>query len=246
MGTEADWDSLLVWPRRLGYQCPLVKISGLTLLAVLLTVFAAAYAGVPEGYEIGEETRSPDGRYALLYPDRGAVNAAKDGEEPPNLLVQLAPFKILTEIRPGVPQGATMEVFAEWSGPSTVAIHQFRKWGLAGLWVYELDGDRVARVHSVLDETRKIFRKDIRERLLKKYPQEAETIIFVSDEGGENPAPDFAFRGRKLDLNLFADNKPNLAPGPHWTARLKATWDLDTGRFEKIDFRPGEIEVRNP
>ena len=44
-------------------------------------------------------------------------------------------------------------------------------------------------------------------------------------------------------LNLYADNKPNRAPGPDWTAQLHAVWNLDTGKFEHVDFRPGEITV---
>ncbi len=207
------------------------------LLAVLVT---SVSAGVPDGYEIGEKSLSPDGRYALLYPDR----SAPPDQEPPNLLVQLDPYKVLAEIRPGVPQGATMEVFAEWNGNTTVAIHQFRRWGLTGLWVYELEGDKVTRVHPVLDEARKIFLQDIRKRLLEKFPTETETIIFISSEDAESP--DFVFRGRKLDLNLSADNKPNLAPGPHWTARMRATWDLDAGKFERVEFLPGAITEQRP
>lgn len=213
--------------------------SGTALAFLLAAWITTAWAGLPDGYEMGEETRSPDGRYALLYPDRNVADKA-----PPNLLVQLDPYKVLAEIRPGVPQGATMEVSAEWSGNSTVAIPQYRQWGLTGLWVYELEGDKVTRVHPVLDEARKIFRRDIQERLLKKYPQEAETILFVSGEDAASRSADFTFRGRKLTLDLFADNKPNLAPGPHWTARLKAVWNLDSGKFEEIEFLPGKIEVR--
>lgn len=209
-------------------------------IAALLCLFApAARAGIPDGYEIGEDTASPDGRYALLYPTSGS-----NAKDPPNLLVQLKPYKVLAEIRPGVPKGATMDVFTTWSGNDTVAIHQFRKWGLVGLWVYELESDKVKRVHPVLDEARKIFRKDFRERFLKKYPKEEETIIFVSSEGEENPVPEFEFKGRKLRLNLYADNKPNLAPGPHWSATLKGAWNLDTGKLENVEFQPGKIEIR--
>jgi hypothetical protein len=49
-----------------------------------------------------------------------------------------------------------------------------------------------------------------------------------------------------LLLNISAENKPNLAPGPVWSAQLHAIWDLDRGKFEKVDFEPGEIRVRKP
>jgi hypothetical protein len=208
------------------------------LLAIFLLTGSLVAADLPVGYELHEDTRSPDGRYALLYPD------GSDGKERPNLLVQVKPYKVLAEIRPGVPRGATMDVFPTWHGNSTVAIHQFRQWGLAGLWVYELDGDTVKRVHPVLEEARKFFQKDFQNRVLKKYPKEPETIILVSGEGEEDPVPEFEFKGRKLVLHLFAANKPNLAPGVHWSATLKGAWDLDAGKLEKVRLTPGKVEVR--
>jgi len=208
------------------------------LLLSFLLAGSLCAADLPEGYELPEDTQSPDGRYALLYPE------GSSDKNPPNLLVQLKPYKVLAEIRPGVPRGATLEVFTTWSGNETVAVHQFRKWGLVGLWVYELDGDKVKRVHPVLEEVRKVFRKDFQERVRKKYPKEEETIIFVSGEGEENPVPEFEFKGRKLALNFFADNKPNLAPGVHWNATLKADWNLDTGKLENSKLTPGVVEIR--
>lgn len=209
------------------------------LLAIfLLLAVSLVAADIPEGYELYDDARSPNGDYALLYPDRSSE------KEPPNLLVQLKPYKVLAEIRPGVPRGATMDVFPTWSGNNTVAIRQFRKWGLVGLWVYELEGDKVKRVHPVLDEVRKVFKKDFADRVRKKYPKEQETIIFVSGEGEEDPVPAFEFKGRKLILNFFADNKPNLAPGVHWNATFAGEWNLDTGKLENAKLTPGELEMR--
>jgi N-acetylmuramoyl-L-alanine amidase len=31
---------------------------------------------------------------------------------------------------------------------------------------------------------------------------------------------------------------------PHWTASLHAVWNLDKVDFDKVDFRPGPIELR--
>ena len=42
-------------------------------------------ADIPEGYEIGEKSLSPNGRFAILYPIRGYGSA----ELPPNPLVCL-------------------------------------------------------------------------------------------------------------------------------------------------------------
>ena len=93
---------------------------------------------------------------------------------------------------------------------------------------------------------RKIFERDIRSRLLKKYPKEADTVIITSGESKSSRRPDFKFDGRKVLIYLEADNKPNLAPGPIWGAELDAVWNLDTGKFEKIDLHPEEIGFRKP
>ena len=95
-----------------------------------------------------------------------------------------------------------------------------------------------------MNEAKKYFQRDMRVRFLKKYPKELETIIFLSGEEKPKQHPDFTFKKRKLLLYLAADNSPNLAGGgPHWTAELNATWNLDTGKFDNVDFRPGKIEV---
>jgi hypothetical protein len=201
---------------------------------VLLGLCAAtAWGGLPEGYEVGEDTVSPDGRHALLFPTAG---------ERPNLLVQREPFRILAEITPGAPLGATLGVGATWQGNDTVAIHQSHRWGLTGLQVFELRGSDPPRVHRILEEARKLFRADFRKRLQSRFPDEPETIVFVAEES----APAFTFAGRTLHLRLAADNKPNLAPGPHWTAFLTATWNLDTGKWDTATLTPGPIEVRAP
>jgi len=208
-------------------------------LSLLLLGLIARGGEIPAGYEVGEGSASPSGRFAVLYPKRD--QPLPSGDYPPNLLVQLEPYRVITQVgSTGLPQNVTTELGAEWSGEDLVAISEVRKWGLLQLSVYELAGGELKRVHPVGAEARKIFEKDLRARLLKKYPKEGEYFAWVSEES----APDFAFEGRTLRLHLFADNKPNLAGGPHWTARLKAVWNFDTGKFNQIDFQPGKIEIR--
>lgn len=194
---------------------------------------------LPAGYELGEDTVSPDGRFGVLYP-LGETVLAK-GEYPPNLLVQLRPYVELAKVGSlGLPLSATTSLDAQWSGNDLLAVLESRKWGLLRLWVYEFADGKVKRVHPIGEEARKIFVKDLKERFLKKYPKEDDYFAWVEREDD----PDFKFAGRKVQLHLSADNKPNLAAGPHWTAELRAVWNLGTGKFEKVDFRPGKITVR--
>ncbi len=71
-------------------------------------------ADIPEGYEIGEKSLSPNGRFAILYPIRGDDTA----ELPPNLLVCLKPYSVLTRIgtEGGRWQGARGQPLAKWNG----------------------------------------------------------------------------------------------------------------------------------
>jgi hypothetical protein len=216
---------------------------------------------IPKGYEIGEnepserpvigleknhereKVISPDGRFAVLCPVQGTEGA--NDKYPPNLLVRLKPYAVIATVeKDGLPQNVTTSLNATWNGNSMVAIWEYRRWGIIDLNVYEIENDKLKRVEHVMDEAKKYFRRDIRARLLKKYPQESETIIFLSCDNKPTRSPDFKFDGHKLLLDLAADNKPNLAGGPHWTAELHAIWNLDTAKFDKVDFRPGKIEVR--
>jgi hypothetical protein len=88
----------------------------------------------------------------------------------------------------------------------------------------------------------KYFDRDFKARFLGKYPAE-DSYTFVSDE---DRAKEIEFNDQKLILNIFAENKPNLATVPVWSAKLHALWDLDEARFNKVDFKPGRISVRKP
>lgn len=199
-------------------------------------------AEVPKGYEIGEESVSPDGRFAILYP----VQEESYANLPPNLLVRLKPYSVLAKLgdEEGRPEGARDEPKAMWSGNSVAAIWIARKWGMDALAIYEIENDKVKRVQPVWREVRKYFERDFRQRFLKKYPKENDGFHFVSDVNEALGVQALEFKGRKLSVNLFADNSPNLASGPHWTAEFHAVWNVDTAKFEEVDFRPGEIEVR--
>lgn len=200
-------------------------------------------AGIPKGYVVGTESVSPNGRFAILYPVRGE----NDADLPPNLLVCLAPYAVLTRIgtEGGHWEGARGQPLAKWNGNSVVAIWWAQKWGIEDLAIYEIEKDEIKRIQPVWRQVRLLFDRDFRERFLKEYPDEKGSgVIFVSQNDVTAGKPEFEFKGHKLLLNLFADNKPNLSTTPHWTASLQAVWNLDTADFDKVDFQPGPIELR--
>jgi hypothetical protein len=200
-------------------------------------------AEIPKGYEVGEKSVSPNGRFAILYP----IRSDDDADLPPNLFVCLKPYSVLTRIgtEGGRWQGARDEPLAKWNGNSLVAIWVARKWGMEDLAIYEIEADEIKRIQPVWRQVRLLFDRDFKERFLKYYPDEKGSgVIFVSQADVSGSKSEFEFKGRKLFLNLFADNKPNLSTTPHWTASLHAVWNLDKVDFDKVDFRPGPIELR--
>ena len=200
-------------------------------------------ANIPEGYEIGEKSLSPNGRFAILYPILGDDSA----KLPPNLLVCLKPYSVLTRLgtEGGRWQGARGQPLAKWNGNSMVAIWFAARWGIEDLAIYEIKPDEIKRIQPVWRAVYALFDRDFRRRFLSKYPDEKGSgISFVSKSEGPDSQPEFEFKGHKMLLNLFADNKPNLSVTPHWTASLHAVWNLDTAELEKVDFRPGPIELR--
>jgi hypothetical protein len=204
-----------------------------------------ATAEIPKGYETGDDTISPDWRFAILYPLQETYDEKND-KYLPNLLVRLKPYAVLATVeKDGLPRNVTTSLNAQWNGNLEVAIWEYRRWGIVDLNVYQIENDKVKRVEAVWGEARQIFQRDFKRRFLKKYPKENDSFIIVSEHGQQEGRGDFQFKGRQLILDLSADNKPNLAPGPHWTAQLHAIWNLDTAKFDQVDFRPGKIDI-NP
>ena len=135
-------------------------------------------ADIPKGYEVGEKSLSPNGRFAILYPVRGDDSA----ELPPNLLVCLKPYSVLTRIgtEGGRRQGERDQPVAKWNGNSIVAIWTAARWGMKDLAIYEIEADEIKRIQPVWRRVWLLFDRDFRERFLSKYPDEKGSgVIFV-------------------------------------------------------------------
>src|SRR4029450_8249467 len=104
-------------------------------------------AGVPKGYVMGTESVSPNGRFAILYPVRGD----NDADLPPNLLVCLAPYAVVTRIgtEGGRWEGARGQPLARWYGNSFVAIWVAGRWGMEDLAIYEIEKDQIKQIQPV-------------------------------------------------------------------------------------------------
>ena len=233
-----------------------VLISSLMITTAVVTLICAQeegaspteeakrYPEVPKQYEVGEDTISPNGRFAILYPVRD--ENSNEGPAFSNVLVRLKPYEVVKELdvdpawkdMHGSPR-------AKWGGNQFVAIWREMKWGNEDLVVYELANDKIKREEKkIWSDVVKYFDRDWKNRFLKKYPKEANDRYFFTSDDSE--FKNFEFKDDTLLLDIRAENNPNLAPGPHWSAELRAVWNLKSSKFTKVDFKPGEISVRKP
>ena len=128
-------------------------------------------ACIPEGYEIGAKSVSPNGRFAILYPIHRDDETL---ELPPNLLVCLKPYSVLTRIgtEGGRWQSARDEPLAKWNGNSMLAIWFAARWGMKDLAIYEIEADQIKRVQPVWRRVWLLFDENFRKRFLSKFPDE--------------------------------------------------------------------------
>jgi hypothetical protein len=119
-----------------------------------------SYPEIPKGYEVGEQTISPDGRFALVYPmqDPDTLEVA----QLPNLLVRLKPYKVLLEIDESAALDRRSAPAAEWNGNEFVAIWRQMKWGNEDLVVYQIADDKIKRQEKIWPEVVKYFDRDFK------------------------------------------------------------------------------------
>lgn len=76
------------------------------------------------------------------------------------------------------------------------------------LVVNQIANDKIRREEKIWPDVVKYFDHDWQKRYVKKYPNEKDGYTFRADD------PDvktFEFKDHKLLLNIFAENRPNLA-----------------------------------
>jgi len=142
-----------------------------------------SYPEVPKEYEVGEETVSPDGRFALLYPVRDEDSGKSS--EMVNVLVRLKPYKVLVEMDDSAAKGMRGAPTAKWDGNQFVAIWREMKWGNEDLVVDQIANDQVKREEKIWPQVVKYFDRDWKDRFLKKYPKEANDRYFFSSDNSQ-------------------------------------------------------------
>jgi hypothetical protein len=176
-----------------------VLISSLMIAAAVATLIRAqeksaspaekTYPEVPKEYEVGEDTISPDGRFAILYPVRD--DDSNSDSMLPNLLVRLKPYAVLKELETGdgvTWKGGRGAADAKWNGNDWVAVWHHRKWGDEDLVVYQIANDKIKREEKIWGGRGEIFRSRLAEALFEKV-SERKGQLHV--QGGRSGRDDF-------------------------------------------------------
>jgi len=145
---------------------------------------AKTYPEVPKEYEVGEDTISSDGRFAILYEARDEDSNVDPGL--PNLLVRLKPYAVLKELETGdgvAWKGGRGAADAKWNGNEWVAVWHHRKWGDEDLVVYQIANGKIKREEKIWPNVVKYFDRDFNARFLKKYPHEGATPLCRTKTG---------------------------------------------------------------
>ena len=131
---------------------------------------AKTYPEVPKQYEVGEETISPDGKFAILYPVRD--EDSNEGPAFPNVLVRLKPYEVIKELDVD-PAWKEMRgsPAAKWGGNQFVAIWRQMKWGNEDLVVYELRERQSQTRRKDLAGGRQVFRSRFSSTVSETIPE---------------------------------------------------------------------------
>jgi hypothetical protein len=102
----------------------------------------------------------------------------------------------------------------------------------------EIEADEIKQIQPVWRQVRLLFDRDFRERFLTNIRTKKAQALFSSPRRRTDSKPEFRFKGRKMLLNLFADNKRICLPlriGQHRFRRLEPRY----GRVGEGGFSAG-------
>ena len=193
-------------------------------------------AGLPSQYAdylIASSTRSPDRKFAVIYPKaklcpdqpkKGSANRCKD------YLVALKPFQVLTALETESPQFQNKNhggMSTTWSKDgSAVLVTLDAKWGPNDILLYEIRDGQVTRSTNLLRKVQDLLLPDYKKALPGRDSFDA---IFETQDDG--PVCEFA-SATAVRIRLTATTDPKEIPGTKaWVGAAEATWDIPQARF---------------
>jgi hypothetical protein len=178
-------------------------------------------------YILEKETLSPNGRFGFIYPD--TVLYDMDESLARNFIVALDPPQILALLDVESPEHENKSHGGhsiEWSSDSSVALVTLEsKWGPGDFILVELQNGRVKRLTQLGAKIRQLFKPDYQ----KAGHRDANSITF---EYQESEAEFCKLEGSTIvRIDAYATSDPKGFENDIWRARLRATWDIASGKF---------------
>jgi hypothetical protein len=202
-------------------------------------------AGLPPNYAdtylIAEETLSPDGAMAVIYPRRAAAEAS-NYENLKNYLVALKPFRMLAKIETQMPyfegRNHSAGFLAQWSPDSSVAlVINTRRWGPNDILLYEFAAGKVARTTDLLAKMHNALVGDFQRAKVPPY-NDSTDFIFSDDDVAPNagsPGQCTLDGAQRVRIHAAATTDPKSIPGTKaWDAALEGVWDIAAGKFTDL------------
>ena len=181
-----------------------------------------------KNFLIAESTRSPDGKYAVMYPTLDYSDAA----EAKDYVVAVEPFAPLGALPTKWPYFQNKNhggISAEWSDDSTVALITLEsKWGPGDVFLVEIADGKMKRTTNLLKKVHQLALPKYRSA--KPKPQAYNDEINFIFEQGDEPVCQLDGTNRvKIDATATTD--PKGISSRAWTARVTAVWDIQQARF---------------
>ena len=198
-------------------------ISTATLVLIALgNLFAQEESGGPQDrstglpneyadYLIALRTRSPDGKFAVIYPKtelcldepkKGSANRCKD------YLVALKPFQVLTAVETEWPEFEHKNhggMSTSWlKDDSVVLVTLDGKCGPNDIFLYEIHDGKLSRSINLLSKVHDLLAPDCKKALPGRYN---DSIDFVIEPDGDIPVCQFA-GSSEVRIRVTATTEP--------------------------------------
>jgi uncharacterized protein YecT (DUF1311 family) len=198
----------------------------LALVAALVFTLSARALDWPKGYEIADDTDSPDGHYSILAPGRDAA----DEEAGNNFLVDPKAHKVLGKIVNAsyLPGRSRQGVSANWSDDSRQCVVQFdERDGIYSVAILETKGESL-RQYDVSSKMKEVL----------------STAMYGKKNGkaalqmASNYGP-----GTQIRFRALADSDPRRHADSQTVGYFWGTFDTATGKWVATEARKADAEL---
>lgn len=173
-------------------------------------------------------TKSPDGKYAFIYPNRQVVENLPKVEMN---LVTLKPFRVVQkmpafdEIIAGNTHG---DFEAYWAKDSSAVTAIFdSKWGPERVYLIPLHDDKAGQIKDLTAEVTKLAMPDFKKAKAERYN---DAIPFIFDQStGWN-----INEKNEVVVDCVCNSDPNISREHPWSCSVKGRWSIAEAKWIEV------------